>query len=219
MHHRVIFLIETEVVNRRLFLCQRNSFESQSKAIIHAFFSSSMGFSTLQVRKTSTIDLWPVSVSLCGLNSIKPTEARTPRRRSLNRENKILMNILLVKAPSAYTTAVKSLLSLSKGYAVDHVSGTGPALMQIKEKRYDIIVTDARKEIDGIQLANESRVVQPHLEVIIFAAEVGDELVSKAQENGIGTLIAHHHNHSFITPLLQAVSMVNDRLKETFEPA
>lgn len=78
-----------------------------------------------------------------------------------------------------------------QGYEVDAFTQSSEAMEQIKQVRYDIIITDLKmKGIDGMQLLSEAKLLSPKTEVIVITGFATMETAKESFHKGVFDFIA-----------------------------
>jgi DNA-binding NtrC family response regulator len=78
-----------------------------------------------------------------------------------------------------------------QGYEVDTFTQSSDAMEQIKQKDYDIIVTDLKmKGVDGMQLLTEAKRRSPKTEVIVITGFATLETARQSFQQGVFDFIA-----------------------------
>jgi len=97
--------------------------------------------------------------------------------------------ILIVDDSFADGETLKAILE-ERGYSVVTVSTGAEALVRVREKRFDIIFLDVRlPNMDGVELFEQVKAVDPEVAVIMMTGYSEEELVQKAISQGAYTCI------------------------------
>jgi two-component system response regulator HydG len=97
--------------------------------------------------------------------------------------------ILIVDDSFADGETLKAILE-ERGYSVVTVSTGAEALVRVREKRFDIIFLDVRlPNMDGVELFEQVKAVDPEVAVIMMTGYSEEELVQKAISRGAYTCI------------------------------
>jgi len=77
------------------------------------------------------------------------------------------------------------------GYEVDTFTQSSEAMEQIKQVKYDIIITDLKmKGVDGMQLLDEAKRQSPQTEVIVITGFATMETAKESFHKGVFDFIA-----------------------------
>lgn len=97
--------------------------------------------------------------------------------------------ILIVDDRFADRETLKTILE-ERGYKVVTAASGAEALARVKEKRFDIIFLDVRlPDIDGAQLFEQVKAIEPEAAVILMTGYSEEELVTRAISQGAYTCI------------------------------
>jgi DNA-binding NtrC family response regulator len=114
--------------------------------------------------------------------------------------------ILIVDESFTDRETLKATLE-ERGYSVVTASTGAEALARVKEKRFDIIFLDVRlPDIDGVQLFEQVKAIDPGVAVIMMTGYSEEELVKRAISEGAYTCIYKPFNLN----LDKILSLVNE---------
>jgi len=114
--------------------------------------------------------------------------------------------ILIVDESFTDRETLKATLE-ERGYSVVTASTGAEALTRVKEKRFDIIFLDIRlPDIDGVQLFEQVKALDPAVAVIMMTGFSEEELVKKAISEGAYTCICKPFNVDKILALVSKLS-------------
>ena len=92
---------------------------------------------------------------------------------------------ILVVDDELHLRELLKLLLTHKGYAVEAAGDGEAALELLRERRFDLVLSDMRMEpIDGLTLMREAQRLQPGLPVIMMTAYRSPEVIAEATESG-----------------------------------
>ena len=78
-----------------------------------------------------------------------------------------------------------------KGYDVETFTESLPALMRVKEKNFDIVITDLKMEgIDGMQFLTEVKKGSPKTEVIVITGFATMDTAKESFQKGVFDFLA-----------------------------
>jgi DNA-binding NtrC family response regulator len=94
-------------------------------------------------------------------------------------------NILVIDDEEIVRVSCTRILS-AKGYRIDDADHCAAGLQKLKEKRYDLVLTDFKMpRMDGIELAAHIIAKYPETKVILFTGYTTDETIRIAKRCGI----------------------------------
>jgi two-component system response regulator HydG len=118
--------------------------------------------------------------------------------------------ILIVDESFTDRETLKATLE-ERGYSVVTASTGAEALTRVKEKRFDIIFLDVRlPDINGVQLFEQVKALDPAVAVIMMTGFSEEELVKKAISEGAYTCICKPFNFN-LDKILALVSKLSQR--------
>jgi two-component system response regulator HydG len=95
------------------------------------------------------------------------------------------LRILIVDDDRRMTRTLADILTMVGHEAVETWSGP-EALEKVRTQAFDCVLTDVRMpEMDGVELSQQLRQVQPGLPVVLMTAYAADEIIRKGLEDGI----------------------------------
>jgi len=119
--------------------------------------------------------------------------------------------ILIVDDSFADRETLQAILE-ERGYSVATASTGAEALARVREKRFDIIFLDVRlPDINGVQLFEQVKAIDPGVAVIMMTGYSEEELVKKAISHGAYTCICKPFN---VDKMLALVSELSQRKRE-----
>ena len=78
-----------------------------------------------------------------------------------------------------------------KGYEVETFTESMPALMRVKERKFDIVITDLKMEgIDGMQFLTEVKKGSPETEVIVITGFATMDTAKESFQKGVFDFLA-----------------------------
>jgi two-component system response regulator HydG len=114
--------------------------------------------------------------------------------------------ILVVDDSFADRDSLKAILE-DRGYSVVTASTGAEALARLRERRFDIIFLDIRlPDVDGAQLFEQVKVIDPEAAVILMTGYSEEELVKNAIANGAYTCVYKPFNIDKILALVGKIS-------------
>ncbi len=114
--------------------------------------------------------------------------------------------ILIVDDRFADRETLKAILE-ERGYSVVTASSGAEALARVKEKRFDIIFLDVKlPDIDGAQLFEQVKAIDPKVAVIMMTGYSEEESVKRAISHGAYTCIYKPFNIDKILALVGEIS-------------
>ena len=124
--------------------------------------------------------------------------------------------ILIVDDRFADRETLKAILE-ERGYSVVTASSGAEALARVKEKRFDIIFLDVRlPDIDGAQLFEQVKAIDPKVAVIMMTGYSEEESVKRAISQGAYTCIYKPFN---IDKILALVGEISQRRRSRYVPS
>lgn len=122
--------------------------------------------------------------------------------------------ILVVDDQEEYRDVIKMILE-EKNYHVDTAESAEKALIKIKEKNYDLVITDLiMKELDGIDLLKIIKLNNKNLEVIIITGYGSIENAVLAMKEGAFSYFIKSHNPDELIEEVEKVRQLNDLSKK-----
>jgi DNA-binding NtrC family response regulator len=102
------------------------------------------------------------------------------------------------------------------GYQVETFVDPKLALARIQEKCFDIIVTDVRmKEVDGMQVLEETLRLCPHTKVILITAYATIEVAREAMAKGVFDFLAKPFKVSELLDTISRASGARETKSDT----
>jgi len=99
-----------------------------------------------------------------------------------------IKRILIVEDDEFSRGAMEKLLQ-SSGYEVESSSNGEEALKSLNEKYFDILITDLQMPgMDGFELIQKAKVIQPNLKTVIITGFVNEETEGRVKAKGIDGL-------------------------------
>lgn len=124
--------------------------------------------------------------------------------------------ILIVDDRFADRETLKAILE-ERGYSVVTASSGAEALARVKEKRFDIIFLDVRlPDIDGAQLFEQVKAIDPEVAVIMMTGYSEEESVKRAISQGAYTCIYKPFN---IDKILALVGEISQQRRSRYVPS
>jgi DNA-binding NtrC family response regulator len=100
------------------------------------------------------------------------------------------LKVMLVDDEEIVCKRLKTALE-KYGYEVDVFQGGVPAIERLKEKQYDIVVTDIRMDdVDGLDVLKAVRKGSPRTKIIMITGYATAEVAREAQAKGAFAFIA-----------------------------
>jgi DNA-binding NtrC family response regulator len=103
--------------------------------------------------------------------------------------------------------AVRDMLALSlkqAGYHVEKASDGVEALGEMKQRRFDVVVTDYRMPcMNGLQFLSLSKVFWPNTPVVMVSGEESDEIADVAMRQGAFTWLHKPYERSLLLQILR----------------
>jgi two-component system response regulator HydG len=99
--------------------------------------------------------------------------------------NKPKLNVLIVDDDKRMTRTLSDILRLAE-HEVMEASSAMEALEKVKAQPFDCVLTDIRMpEMDGVELNQKLREIQPGLPVVLMTAYAADSLTRQGLEDGV----------------------------------
>ena len=98
------------------------------------------------------------------------------------------------------------------GFAVDAFVVSRDALNNLKQKTYDILVTDLKmKKPDGLEVLKAAKQQQPDIKAVVITGFATKQLAAEAHDAGAVHFIAKPFKISHLIELLRTISIPADR--------
>jgi len=114
------------------------------------------------------------------------------------------LQIMLIDDEEIVCKRLKTALE-NYGYSVDVFTDGNSAIEKLRERRYDVVVTDIRMDdVDGLQVLEAARSISPETKVIMITGYATAEVAREAQAKGAFDFIAKPFRPKDLLKLIEA---------------
>ena len=125
--------------------------------------------------------------------------------------NEVNHNVLVVEDEEA----VRSMLALSlqhAGYHVHTASDGLEALGEMKQRRFDVVLTDYQMPgINGLEFLSLSKILWPNIPVVILSGDQSEEIAGLAMRNGAFTWLHKPYERALLLEILHLATQQSQR--------